>query len=237
MDDAALVLSVRDLTYRYPDGQPAIEGITFDVTAGERLGVLGANGAGKSTLLLHLNGVLEGDGHVRVAGMTLEKRNLKAVRRKVGLVFQNPDDQLFCPTVYEDVAFGPRHMGLAESEVRARVDEALAEVGMAGSEKRSAFHMSFGEKKRVAIATVLAMKPAILALDEPTSNLDPRGRREFAALLRALGGTQIIVTHDLDFARSHCTRALVLSHGRKVADGATGEILGNDALLGEHGLA
>lgn len=237
MDDAAPVLSVRDLAYRYPDGQPALEGITFDVSAGERLGVLGANGAGKSTLLLHLNGVLEGDGHVRVAGLPLEKRNLKAVRRLVGLVFQNPDDQLFCPTVYEDVAFGPRHMDLPEPEVRARVAEALAEVGMAGFEKRSAFHMSFGEKKRVAIATVLAMKPAVLALDEPTSNLDPRGRRELAALLRSLGGTQIIVTHDLDFARAHCTRALVLSHGRKVADGRTGEVLGDETLMGEHGLS
>jgi cobalt/nickel transport system ATP-binding protein len=229
-------VSVRDLHYTYPDGTRALNGVSLEVRAGERVALLGANGAGKSTLLLHLNGILNDHGAVRILGMGIEKRNLCAIRQAVGLVFQNPDDQLFCPTVGEDVAFGPRHLKLPEDEVRRRVDRSLAAVGLRGFEARSAFHMSYGEKKRVAIATVLALDSKILALDEPTSNLDPRARKEIIRLLGALGGTQIIVTHDLPLVETLCTRVIVMSRGHNVADGKPRDILGNHALLEENGL-
>ena len=199
------------------------------------MALLGANGAGKSTLLLHLNGILQSPG-VKVCGLALERRNLKAIRQKVGLVFQNPDDQLFCPTVFDDVAFGPRHMGLGEADVELRVARSLAQVGLTGQRGRSAFHLSVGQKKRAALATVLAMAPELLVLDEPTSNLDPRGRKEVRRLLQELGGTQLIATHDFTLVRELCQRAIVLSRGRKVADGGVEEVLGATALLEEHGL-
>jgi len=204
---------------------------------GERLAVLGANGAGKTTLLLHLNGILRcRDGEVRIHGKPLGRATLKEARAKVGVVFQNPEDQLFCPTVYEDVAFGPRNMGLPEPEVAERVRDALRAVGMEGAEHRSPFHMSLGEKKRVALATVLAMRSPILALDEPTSNLDPRGRRQLAELLDALSCTLIVATHDLEFARRVCGRALVLARGSLAADSACDAVLRDVALLEAHGL-
>ena len=230
------VIQVDALSFTYPDGQRALDGLSLAVRDGEKVGLIGANGAGKSTLLLHLNGILPSNGCVRVLGMKVEKANLKTIRQSVGLVFQNPDDQLFCPTVGDDVAFGPRQLRLPEAEVAARVRDSLAAVGLRGFEARSAFHMSFGEKKRVAIATVLSMNPKVLALDEPTSNLDPRSRKELIRLLRRLGGTQIIASHDLDLVRTLCDRAVLLSKGKAVAEGEPGKILGDIALLEAHGL-
>jgi len=237
---AAPAIEIGDLRYRFPDGTPALKGVSLTVWEGERVAVLGPNGAGKTTLLLHLNGILGGgnasDGRVRICGEPLSRSSLKRIRRLVGLVFQNPEDQLFCPTVYDDVAFGPQNMGLAETEVRRRVKEALRAVGMEGSEQRSPFHMSLGEKKRVALATVLAMDSQVLALDEPTSNLDPRGRRMLIELLKALGRTQLVATHELDVASELCSRAMVLSKGRLVADGSARDILADRRLLELHGL-
>jgi cobalt/nickel transport system ATP-binding protein len=230
------VIQVDALSFTYPDGRLALDGISLTVHDGERIGLIGANGAGKSTLLLHLNGILPCNGRVRVLGMKVERPNLKAVRQSVGLVFQNPDDQLFCPTVGDDVAFGPRQLRLPEEEVAARVRDSLAAVGLSGFEGRSAFHMSVGEKKRVAIATVLSMKPKVLALDEPTSNLDPRSRKELIRLLRRLGGTQVIASHDLDLVRTLCDRVVLLSKGKAVAEGEPGKILADAALLEAHGL-
>ena len=230
------VIQVDALSFTYPDGRLALDGISLTVRDGERIGLIGANGAGKSTLLLHLNGILPSNGRVRVLGMKVERPNLKAVRQSVGLVFQNPDDQLFCPTVGDDVAFGPRQLRLPEEEVAARVRDSLAAVGLSGFEGRSAFHMSVGEKKRVAIATVLSMNPKVLVLDEPTSNLDPRSRKELIRLLRRLGGTQVIAAHDLDLVRTLCDRAVLLSKGRNVAEGAPEKLLGDTALLEANGL-
>jgi len=237
MTDAnGAVIRIRSLSWSYPDGHPALDDVSLDVLTGEKVGLVGANGAGKSTLLLHLNGVLPSGGCVRVLGMVVEKANLRAIRQSVGLVFQNPDDQLFCPTVGDDVAFGPRQLRLPEEQVAARVRESLAAVGLSGFEERSPFHMSFGEKKRVAIATVLSMAPKILALDEPTSNLDPKARRELIKLLERLGGVQVIASHDLDLVRTLCDRVVLLSKGRAVASGAPAEILADRALLQAHGL-
>jgi cobalt/nickel transport system ATP-binding protein len=230
------VIQVDALSFTYPDGQRALDGLSLAVRDGEKVGLIGANGAGKSTLLLHLNGILPSNGCVRVLGMKVEKANLKTIRQSVGLVFQNPDDQLFCPTVGDDVAFGPRQLRLPEAEVAARVRDSLAAVGLRGFEGRSAFHMSFGEKKRVAIATTLSMNPKVLALDEPTSNLDPKSRKELIRLLRRLGGTQVIASHDLDLIRTLCDRAVLLSKGRNVAEGAPAKILSDTALLEAHGL-
>jgi len=236
--DSRNAIEITDLHYRFPDGTVALQGVTLTVREGEKVALLGPNGAGKTTLLLHLNGLLRGpDSSVKVFGEAVSRRAIKSVRRRVGLVFQNPDDQLFCPTVYDDVAFGPQNMDLEPHEVHRRVNDALREVGMEGADKRSAFHMSAGEKKRVAIATVLAMDSAILALDEPASNLDPRGRRELIELLKAIGRTQIIATHDLDLARQLCMRLVVLSGGKVAADGASETILSDHQFLHAHGLA
>ncbi|MHA1572599.1 MAG: energy-coupling factor ABC transporter ATP-binding protein [Alphaproteobacteria bacterium] len=227
----ATAIDIRNVSFAYPDGVSALEDVSLHVERNERVAILGANGAGKSTLLYHLNGIFLSNGCVRILGATVSKRNLKSIRQKVGMIFQNPDDQLFCPTVYDDVAFGPRNLSLPQDEVERRVSEALGAVDMAGFENRSAFHLSFGQKKRVAIATVLAMDSEILALDEPTSNLDPKGRRELVNLLKRLGRTQIVVTHDLNLAAEMCQRAVVLHKGRKKADGPTAEVLGDAALL------
>jgi len=236
--DLPNVIEIEDLHYRFPDGTPALHGITLSVREGEHVGVLGANGAGKTTLLLHLNGILRGaNGAVKVCGEPVSRRTIKQVRRTVGLVFQDPDDQLFCPTVYEDVAFGPRNMGLDSEQVDGRVEEALREVGMEGSEKRSAFHISAGEKKRVALATVLAMDSRILAFDEPASNLDPRGRRELIELLEGVSRTLVLATHDLDLVRRLCTRVVVLFEGKVVADGEVASVLADEDFLRSHGLA
>jgi cobalt transport protein ATP-binding subunit len=234
--NAVPALDIDGLFYDYPDGTAALYGISLVVQEGERVGLIGANGAGKSTFLLNLNGILRGKGAVRVFGETLGSGNLAALRCKVGMVFQNPDDQLFCPTICEDVAFGPRNMRLPEAEVRQRVDNAMETVGVAHLKHKSPFHLSIGQKKRAALATVLSMDARLLALDEPTSNLDPRGRRELIVLLQAFARTQIIATHDLDLVRHLCTRVVLLDAGRVVADSVPESLLDDRALLEAHGL-
>jgi cobalt/nickel transport system ATP-binding protein len=225
------------LTYRYPGGHLALDAIDLHIGHGERVAVLGPNGAGKTTLMLHLNGLLMASaGALEVAGIQVEKRALGQLRARVGLVFQDPDDQLFMPTVGEDVAFGPLNMGLGRDEVTTRVAQALDAVRMAHAIDRAPHQLSQGERRRVAIATVLAMDPLLLVLDEPSANLDPRARRELVELLAQIDRTLLIVTHDLPFAAELCERAVILSGGRLVADAATDEVLGNARLLAAHDL-
>lgn len=231
------VLACHDISYSYPGGQQALEGVTLRVEPGERVALLGPNGAGKSTLLLHFNGLIEpSSGQVEVNNHPLEPGTMTAARAAVGLVFQNPDDQLFNLRVYDDVAFGPLHMGLDSAEVRQRSLAALAAVGMAGHADRVPFHLSMGQKKRVALATVLSMSPAVLVLDEPTAGLDPRGRRELIGLLDGMPQALIAATHDLAFARALFPRAVILDGGRVVYDGPTAAALDNGDLLRAHGL-
>jgi cobalt/nickel transport system ATP-binding protein len=233
-------IEINNLKYRYHDGSEALRGVSFNVAPGECVALLGPNGSGKSTLLLHLNGILpeklSGDSAVKILSEPVGAKNIETIRRQVGLVFQDPDDQLFCPTVAEDVAFGPQQLGLAEAEVAARVEKALAQAGLAGFGRRTTHHLSHGEKRRVCLAGVLACEPAILILDEPTSDLDPRGRREFKALLREIPATKLIATHDLELAVELCPRAIVLDRGEMIADGRTVELLNDEALMFAHGL-
>ncbi|GAA2979133.1 energy-coupling factor ABC transporter ATP-binding protein [Actinokineospora diospyrosa] len=229
-------LLVERLAYAYPDGHQALFGVNLRVEPGERVAVLGPNGAGKTTLVLHLNGVLSGQGTVEVAGLPVNKQNAKEVRRRVGIVFQDPDDQLFMPTVREDVAFGPANFGLRGPELEARVTRALDDVGMAEHADRSPMHLSGGQRRRVALATVLACDPDILVLDEPSANLEPRARRELAEVLLGLGRTTLMVTHDLPYAAQLCPRAVLIDEGVIVADGPTRELLADDALLARHRL-
>jgi energy-coupling factor transporter ATP-binding protein EcfA2 len=233
-------IEILRLSHRYPDGTEALSEVSLSVAPGECVGLLGPNGSGKSTLLLHLNGILPerpaAASAVRIHGMAVTAGNLEAVRRQVGLLFQDPDDQLFCATVAEDVAFGPEQLGLAPEVVAARVRSALERVGLAGYERRTPHHLSQGEKRRACLAGVLAYGPAILALDEPTSGLDPRGRREFKKLLREISATKLVATHDLELVVELCTRSIVLDGGRIVADGPTVELLGNEELMLAHGL-
>lgn len=229
-------IRVENLSYRYPNGTEALKGVSFRVAEGESVAIIGPNGAGKTTLLLHLNGILFGDGKVFVFGEEVSKRNLLKVRRLVGLVFQDPDDQLFMPTVLEDVTFGPLNLGLSQSEAIKRAVEALEMVGMTYAINRSPHQLSFGERKRVAIATVLSMLPKILVMDEPTANLDPRLRRQLFNLLKRLNGTKVIATHDLDAVLILCERVLVMDQGQIVADGETQSILSNASLMESHGL-
>jgi cobalt/nickel transport system ATP-binding protein len=231
-----LAIEIKDLKFAYPDGTLALAGIDLAVEEGESVGIVGPNGAGKSTLLLHLNGILQGRGEVNIFGLPVAKDNLREIRRRVGLVFQDPDDQLFSPTVFDDVAFGPINMGLPAEEVKREVKRALAAVGMEGTEKRSAHHLSFGQQKRVSIATVLSMRPDLLVLDEPSSNLDPRARRELAELLQGLPVTKVVVTHDLPFVFEICERVVILEGGEVAADGEVFSILSDEVLLERHGL-
>ncbi len=230
------MLFVQDLRYSYPDGQPALRGVSLQVAAGEKVALVGPNGAGKSTLMLHLNGILSGAGVVEAAGLPVNKENLPVIRGRVGMVFQNPDDQLFSPTVFEDVAYGPLHMGLPEVEVRRRVAAALDQVGMSEVAGRMSHHLSIGQKKRVAIATVLAMSPDILVLDEPTAGLDPRGRRQLINLLRDLPVTMLVSTHDMLLVQELFPRMIIMDEGLIVAQGDTACLLNDDALLTAHGL-
>ena len=233
-------IEITGLKYRYHDGTEALRGVSLRALPGECIALLGANGSGKSTLLLHLNGLLPeklaDDGAVKIFGEAVSQKSLEAVRRDVGLVFQDPDDQLFCPTVAEDVAFGPQQLSLPEGEISARVKKALAQVGLTGFEHRATHHLSHGEKRRACLAGVLACDPKILVLDEPTSDLDPRGRREFKAMLRTLPSTKIIATHDLEMAVELCARSIVLDKGEIVADGRTMDLLSDEKLMLEHGL-
>lgn len=233
---SAPLLLIDNLHFAYPDGRVALRGVSLRIARGEKVALAGPNGAGKSTLLLHLNGVLRGNGRIEVAGMPINERTLPQVRARVGLVFQNPDDQLFSPTVFEDVAFGPLHMGLAAGEVRARVERALAMVGMSAYQDRHPYHLSMGEKKRIAIATVLAMEPEILAFDEPSAGLDPRARRGLINLLRDLPLTMLVSTHDMAMAPELFNRMVIMDEGRIVADGSVATLLADQALLETHGL-
>jgi len=230
------VLELRDLCYSYPDGTVALAGITLDLASGERVALLGANGAGKSTLLLHLNGLLRGTGTVAVDGVRLDNATVPSIRQRVGFVFQDPDDQLFCASVGEDVAFAPRQARLPESEVHIRTAEALATMGITDLAKRHPHHLSLGQKKRAAIATALAMRPSVLVLDEPSASLDPRMRRELIAYLAALPCTVVVATHDLALVRELCPRTVILEAGRVAADGATDSLLADTALLSRTGL-
>ena len=230
------VLSVNDLHFSYPDGHSALKGVSLKLCSGDKVALVGPNGAGKSTLMLHLNGILGDKGEVEVAGKRLTRDNLPAIRSMVGLVFQNPDDQLFSPTVFEDVAFGPLHMGLPEADVRNRVDAALEAVRMSSYRDRLSHHLSVGEKKRIAIATVLSMNPSLLVLDEPSAGLDPRARRTLINLLRELPITMLVSTHDMKLVEELFPRTIVMDEGRIVADGLTQDILADEALLSAHGL-
>lgn len=231
-----IAADVQGLSYTYPDGHVALRGIDLAVQAGERVALVGPNGAGKSTLLLHLNGILRGQGDVQIAGLPVTEENLARVRALVGLVFQNPDDQLFSPTVFDDVAYGPLYMGLAKDKIQERVALALAAVGMSGFEKRMPHHLSIGERKRIALATVLSMEPQLLALDEPSAGLDPRARRGLIALLRSLPQTLIACTHDMHLVRDLFDRTVILEQGRVVVDGPTPEVLVDEHLLVRYGL-
>ncbi|MEU5040402.1 energy-coupling factor ABC transporter ATP-binding protein [Streptomyces griseorubiginosus] len=237
MDPVTASLEVTGLAFAYPDGHQALFGVDFSIARGERVALLGPNGAGKTTLVLHLNGILGGGvGSVKVAGLPVDKKHMAEIRRRVGIVFQDPDDQLFMPTVREDVAFGPAAAGLKGDELEARVRTALERVGMAEFAHRPPHHLSFGQRRRVAVATVLAMEPEILVLDEPSSNLDPASRRELADILRSLDVTVLMVTHDLPYALELCPRSLILSEGTIAADGRTGELLTDDGLMRAHRL-
>ncbi|MCP5523886.1 MAG: ABC transporter ATP-binding protein [Verrucomicrobiales bacterium] len=233
------VIRVENLNYSYPDGRQALRGISFAIPRGETVGLIGPNGAGKSTLLLHLNGLLgqpHADGRITINGLEVQPSSLPEIRRRVGLLFQDPDDQLFSTTVAEDVAFGPRQLALAEAEVTRRIEDSLAEVELGGFGSRVPHHLSLGEKKRVALAGVLACRPEVLLFDEPTANFDPRGRREFIALCRRLPATKLIASHDLEMILALCGRVLVLDEGRLVADGGSIAILGDEPLMLRHGL-
>jgi cobalt/nickel transport system ATP-binding protein len=230
-------VKIDHLGFAYGDGHVALRDVSLAVQSGEKVALVGPNGAGKSTLMLHMNGILQpGSGSVTVCGLRVDDKALGKVRARVGLVFQDPDDQLFSPTVFDDVAFGPIYQGFSEKEVRTRVDRALAAVQMCDYISRVSHHLSVGEKKRIAIATVLSMDPEILVLDEPTAGLDPRARRGLITLLRTLPQTMLISTHDLRMVAELLPRTVVMDHGEVVADHPTGEVLADTAFLEAHGL-
>jgi cobalt/nickel transport system ATP-binding protein len=236
MNDNKSVIIIRSLDFFYPDGRQALKDIDLDVFEGETLGIIGANGAGKTTLLLHMNGILQGSANMSVLDMQMNKRNLRAIRSKVGMVFQNPDDQLFSPTVFDDVAFAPLNLDLSKGEVEERVKAALNQVDMAHYENMFPHHLSMGEKKKISVATVLSTMCGILVLDEPTANLDPRSRKNIIELLKQLKVTKIVAGHDMELVMDICTRVVVMDHGKIVAAGKPREILLNKLLMEQHGL-
>ena len=229
-------IEINNLNFSYPDGTPALHNISLRIAPGEKVALVGPNGAGKSTLILHLNGILNGQGSVCVCGLEVVKENLGRVRSCVGLVFQSPEDQLFSPTVFDDVAFGPLYQGLPTEQVLQSVDEALESVHMSGYKKRVSHHLSMGEKKRIAIATVLSMHPEVLVLDEPTGGLDPRSRRSLIHLLNELPLTMLVSTHDMLMVRELFPRMVILDKGEIAADGPTADLLADIPLLETHGL-
>jgi cobalt transport protein ATP-binding subunit len=229
-------IDIEELSYSYPDGTPALQDVSLYIAPGEKVALVGPNGSGKSTLLLHLNGILRGEGQVQVCSMPVADEDLGRIRAAVGLVFQDPDDQLFSHSVYEDVAYGPLYMGLERHTIEARVSSSLQAVGLEGFEERVPHHLSSGEKKRVAIACVLAMEPEILVLDEPTAGLDPRARRELIALLDSLPQTMLIATHDMRMVGEILPRMIVIDGGKIVADGVTLELMQQGEMLTSHGL-
>lgn len=231
------IVEVRNVIFAYPDGTEALRGVSLSVGQGEAVALVGANGAGKSTLLLHLNGYLTPTrGEVIIGGTALTRETAAAVRRTVGMVFQDPDDQLFMPTVAEDVAFGPLNAGLAPDEIERRVTTSLERVGMGHLRNRPPYKLSAGEKRAVAIATVLAMSPEVLVMDEPSSNLDPRGRRRLIDQLRSFEHARIIATHDLELVVEVCSRVIVMDGGRIVAEGPVKTLLDDETLMLSHGL-
>jgi cobalt/nickel transport system ATP-binding protein len=228
---------MQDVAFAYPDGHQALYGVNLTINKGERVALLGPNGAGKTTLVLHLNGLLSGGlGSISVAGLDVAPENYPEIRRRVGVVFQDPDDQLFMPTVHDDVAFGPANLGLTGDALEERVRWALDLVGMSEFSDRPPHHLSFGQRRRVAVATVLAMEPEILVLDEPSSNLDPASRRELAEILTSLDITMLMVTHDLPYALQLCPRSVILDGGVIAADGPTQDLMANPALMSAHRL-
>ncbi len=229
-------IEIDHLSYTYPDGHRALQDISLHIQPCEKVALVGPNGAGKSTLILHLNGILRGQGNLHVCGLEVEEPNLGKIRAMVGLVFQSPEDQLFSPTVYDDVAFGPLYQGLPPEEVQRRVEQALAAVHMTDYAKRVSHHLSLGEKKRIAIATVLSMQPEVLVLDEPTSGLDPRARRALINLLQELPLTMLASTHDMLLVRELFPRMVIMDEGRIVEDGETNILMNDEALLEAHGL-
>ena len=230
-------IEINLLSYTYPDGHQALCDVSLSIAPGEKVALVGPNGAGKSTLILHINGILRSDnGQVQVCGLDVSQANLGRVRALVGLVFQQPDDQLFSPTVYEDVAFGPLYQGLSPQEVQQRVEEALAAVHMQEYARRVSHHLSVGEKKRIAIATVLSMNPEVLVLDEPSAGLDPRARRSLIHLLNELPLTMLVSTHDIAMVAELFPRMVIMDEGSIVADGETLHLLDDTALLEAHGL-
>jgi len=236
---ATEVVSVRSLTYAYPNGHVALRDINLTIREGERVALMGPNGAGKSTLLMHLNGIVRSQrprGSIDICGQPLNDTNLRQIRALVGVVFQNPDDQLFSPTVEDDVAYGPLYMGCSKEDIRQRVERALVAVDMSGFEKRMPHQLSLGQRKRISLATVLAMDPQILVLDEPSAGLDPRARRGLIALLDTLPQTLIASTHDMRLVRDLFTRAIIMEEGRIVLDAPTDEIIHDETLLERHGL-
>lgn len=231
------IVEISNLDFAYPNGKEALTGIGLGVKKGESVGIIGPNGSGKSTLLLHLNGILRGSGEIKIFGLEPEGGNLKEIRKRVGIVFQDPDDQLFSPTVFDDVAFGPTNLGFKESEVEKKVEGALDKVGLRKLMNESPQHLSFGEKKRISVATVLSMEPELLVLDEPTSNLDPRSRTEILDLLKRLKGTKIVATHDIPAVKELSSRVVILYEGKIVADGKTAKVLEDKSLLRKFGMA
>jgi len=230
------MLEIQDLTVAYPDGTVAVDGFSLSVPAGEHVALIGANGAGKTSLLLSLVGVLSGTGTVTADGVTLTRETVKDIRTKIGVVFQNPDDQLFLPTIYDDIAFGPRNLGLDEETVRRRVEDRLDLLHIRHLENRGALRLSGGEKRLAALATVLAMKPAVLVLDEPTAFLDPKARRNLIRILKKLPHTMLIATHDLTFAAEVCPRSVLIRRGRLFADGASESLLYDEGKMDEGGV-
>jgi len=230
-------VDVEHLHFVYPDGFEALKGVHLRIARGEKVALVGPNGAGKSTLMLHLNGInLPTHGAVRIGGTLVDRKSVKRIRAEVGLVFQDPDDQLFSPTVFEDIAFGPLHMGVPEVEIHERVERALAAVGMTGFERRLPHRLSLGQRKRVALATVLSMDPSILVFDEPSAGLDPRGRRELIQLLHTLDQTLLVSTHDMRLVAEVFPRTVVMDGGEIVGDGPTARLLADDTFLQAHGL-
>jgi energy-coupling factor transporter ATP-binding protein EcfA2 len=229
-------IEISSLSFKYPDGTVALRNISLKINEGECVGLVGPNGAGKSTLLFHLNGLLRGEGDVSINGLMMSDKNLKEIRRTVGIVFQDPDDQLFSSTVYDDIAFGPLSMRLPQDKVDSRVNLAIQETGLEGQDKKAPHHLSFGQKKKAALAAILAMRPRIIALDEPTSNMDPRSRRAFLRLIQSLDATKLISTHDIDGVFELCGRVLLLDSGELIAEGEARAILGDRLLMESHGL-
>jgi cobalt/nickel transport system ATP-binding protein len=231
------IIEFKDVFFRYPDGTEALRGVHFRITHGESVGIVGANGSGKSTLLQHMNGcLLPTSGTVTIGDLSLTRKTRQEIRKKVGIVFQNPDDQLFMPTVFDDVAFGPLNLGLDDENVRKRVDQALAMVNGLALRDKAPHHLSAGQKSAVAIASVIAMEPDILAMDEPAATLDPKSRRLLITLLNGFAHSKLIASHDLDLILDACERCIVIRDGRVVADGPSAEILSNRTLLEENSL-